>query len=164
MTSTKTGSVHINVDAGKLHISDVIHVPIKTAWAMLTNRQHIAEWWGDYVSMEVRPGGSFEELWTNADGHRGRAHGTVMTVAAPFELDLTWREDDWNFVTKVSLHLRDLGTHTEVAITHADWPTSPDAHTRLILARHYYAWKSCLHRLKAYAARHNAQHRNAAAG
>lgn len=155
MTSTKTGSVHIDVEAGKLRISDVIHVPIKTAWAMLTNRQHIAEWWGDYVSIEVRPGGSFEELWTHADGHRGRAFGTVKTVAAPYELDLSWREDEWDFVTSVSLHLRDLGTYTEVSITHADWPTSPDAHTRLILARHYYAWKTCLHRLKIYAAQHH---------
>lgn len=157
MTSTKTGSVHIDVDAGKLQISDVIHVPIKTAWAMLTNRQHIAEWWGDYVSIEVRPGGSFEELWTNSDGHRKRAFGTVKTVTAPFELELSWREEDWKFVTMVRLHLRDLGTSTEVTITHADWPTSPDEPTRLILARHYYAWKTCLHRLKIYAAkRHGA--------
>ena len=43
MTSTKTGGVRIDVQKGRLAISDVIRVPIKTAWAMLTNRQHIAE-------------------------------------------------------------------------------------------------------------------------
>ena len=160
MTSTKTGSVHIDAEAGKLRISDVIHVPIKTAWAMLTNRQHIAEWWGDYVSIEVRPGGTFEELWSSSDGHPKRAFGTVKTVTAPFELELSWREEDWDFVTRVCLHLRDLGTSTEVSITHADWPPSPDERTRLILARHYYAWKTCLHRLKYYAD----QHRSKAAG
>lgn len=154
MTSTKTGSVHIDVEAGKLRISDVIHVPIKTAWAMLTNRQHFAEWWGDYVSIEVRPGGAFDELWTTTDGHPKRAFGTVKTVTAPFELELSWREEDWNFTTHVSLHLRDLGTSTEVTITHADWPRPASEHTRLILARHYYAWKTCLHRLKLYAAQH----------
>lgn len=155
MTSTKTGSVHIDVEAGKLQISDVIQVPVKTAWTMLTNRQHIAQWWGDYVAMEVRPGGAFEELWTNSDGHRKRAFGTVETVTAPFELKLSWREEEWNFITTVRLHLRDLGTSTEVTVTHSDWPPSPDEHTRKILARHYYAWKTCLHRLKHYAAQHS---------
>lgn len=154
MTSTKTGSVNIDVEAGKLRIADVIHVPVKTAWAMLTSRQHIAEWWGDYVSIEVRPGGGFEELWTDSDGHRKRAFGTVLSVAAPYELELSWREEDWDFVTRVRLHLRDLGVRTEVTITHEDWPASPDEPTRLILARHYYAWKTCIHRLKHYAAEH----------
>lgn len=155
MTSTKTGSVNIDVEAGKLRITDVIHVPVKTAWAMLTNRQHIAEWWGDYVSIEVRPGGAFEELWTNSDGHRKRAFGTVLTVAAPFELELSWREEEWNFETRARLHLRDLGNSTEVTVTHEGWPVSPDEATRLILARHYYAWKTCIHRLKHYAAQHH---------
>ena len=157
MTSNKTGSVNIDVKDGKLRITDVIHVPVKTAWAMLTNRQHIAEWWGDYVTIEVRPGGAFEELWTNSDGHRKRAFGKVKTVTAPFELELSWWEDDWEFVTTVRLHLRDLGTYTEVTITHGDWPTALDEPTRQILARHYYAWKTCLQRLKTYAARRNPQ-------
>lgn len=152
MTSTRTGSVSIDADAGRLSMTDIIPVPIKTAWSLLTNRHHITEWWGDYVSIELRPGGTFEELWTDSEGARKRAFGTVKSLAAPFSLELTWREDEWEFVTSVRLQLRDLGKSTEVCVTHVDWPTPADDHTRDILARHYYAWKTCLRRLKLYAA------------
>lgn len=151
MTSTKTGGVRIDVQKGRLVISDVIRVPIKTAWAMLTNRQHIAEWWGDYVAIELHPGGTFEELWTGPEGHPIRAFGTVREVSAPFTLEVTWREDEWAAHTIVSLHLRDLGNATEVSIVHKDWPTPMTDSVRHEMAKHYHGWKTCLARLKQYA-------------
>lgn len=152
MTSTRTGSVTIDAEAGVINITDVIRVPIKTAWSLLTNRQHIRAWWGDHVEIELFPGGAFEELWTDPEGHRARAFGHVHEVSAPFALRVDWREDDWPYTTTVELRLRDLGIATEVSITHKDWPVPAGDAVRATLARHYYAWKTALARLKAYAA------------
>ena len=77
MTDTRTGGVTIDTSVGILSVADTIPVPIKTAWTLLTTRQHIFQWWGDYVSIELRPGGTFEELWSAPDGHQTRAFGTV---------------------------------------------------------------------------------------
>ncbi len=151
MTSTRTGSVTIDVDAGLLKITDVIRVPIKTAWTLLTNRRHVSAWWGDHVDIELRPGGAFEELWSDPEGHRSRAFGTVREVSAPFFLDIDWKEDDWPYTTRVSLRLRDLGIATEIAVAHQNWPTPADDGVRATMARHYHAWKTALARLKAHA-------------
>lgn len=152
MTSTRTGSVTIDVEAGLINITDVVRAPIKTAWTRLTNRRHIREWWGDHVDLELYPGGGFEELWSDPEGHRARAFGTVHEVSAPFTLALDWREDDWPYTTTVILHLRDLGTSTAISVTHKNWPTPADDTVRDTMARHYHAWKSALARFKAYAA------------
>ncbi len=155
MTNTKTGGVTIDTSIGVLALSDVIPLPIKTTWTLLTSRQHIAQWWGDYVSIELRPGGGFEELWTTADGRQSRAFGTVKQIAAPHLLELSWREDAWAYTTSVHIGLRQMGSGTELTIIHKDWPAPVTDAVRGTLARHYYAWKSCLKRLKSYAATMN---------
>ncbi len=152
MADTKTGGVTINTETGVLALADVIPLPIKTTWTLLTNRQHIAQWWGDYVSIELRPRGAFEELWTAHDGRQTRAFGTVTQVAAPYLLELTWTEEAWGYETYVHLGLRQMGNGTELTIIHKDWPAPPSEAVRDTIARHYHAWKSCLTRLKRYAA------------
>jgi uncharacterized protein YndB with AHSA1/START domain len=149
MADTK---VTINTDIGVLALTDVIPLPPKTTWELLTGRRHIANWWGDYVSIELHPGGAFEELWTAPDGRQTRAFGTVTQIAAPHLLELTWTEAAWGYVTNVHLGLRRMGDHTEITVIHKDWPAPPTEAVRDTLARHYHAWKSCLTRLKRYAA------------
>lgn len=151
MTNTRTGSVTIDAKTGLLAITDVIRVPIKTAWTLLTNRRHVTAWWGDHVDIELRPGGKFEELWSDPEGRRSRAFGTVREVSAPFTLLLDWKEDDWPYTTTVALRLRDLGTATEITVTHNGWPIPASSAVRDTMARHYYAWKTALARLKAHA-------------
>ncbi|MBN2751607.1 MAG: SRPBCC domain-containing protein [Rhodospirillaceae bacterium] len=156
MTSTKTGGVTIDTATGVLRISDTIPVPIKTAWTMLTSRQHISKWWGDYVSIELRPGGTFEELWTAPDGRQTRAFGTVKQIAAPHLLEVTWREDSWEYSTTVHVQLRQVGEGTHITIIHKDWPAPVTDLVRGMLAKHYYGWRSCLMRLKNHATQHDA--------
>ena len=42
--------------------------PRDHVWRALTEEEHIAEWWGDYVSLNTRPGGRPTERWTDANG------------------------------------------------------------------------------------------------
>lgn len=151
MANTRIGRVSIDTGAGILRITDTLPVPIKTAWTLLTSRHHIAKWWGDYVAIELHPGGVFEELWTSFDGHQIRAFGTVREIAAPHLMEVTWREESWDFTTSVHLHMRQVGEHTEISITHRDWPSPVTDSVRSTMARHYHGWKMCLLRLKRYA-------------
>jgi len=154
MTNSRSGGITIDIESGVLRFVESIPVPVRTAWTLITARTHIAKWWGSFVSLDLFPGGGFEELWSGTPEHQQQIHalGTVLHVAAPHLLDLSWREETWNFSTEVNIRLRETLEGTEVAVSHGKWPTPVTPEVRRIIARHYYAWRMCLTRLKAYAA------------
>ena len=76
-------------------------------------------------------------------------HGTLSRP--PHLLEVSWREDGWDYTTTVHLMLRQVGDGTQITIVHKDWPSPVTNGVRTSLAKHYYGWKSCLNRLKRYA-------------
>jgi len=94
MIDVKTGPDCIVIDAE-------IGVPRDTVWRALIEEERIAEWWGDYVSFDARPGGYLTERWTDAEGREVLTTGEVVRLEAPRVLELAWADDDWDEPTRV---------------------------------------------------------------
>jgi uncharacterized protein YndB with AHSA1/START domain len=127
-------------------------VPLRRAWALLTQEAHIARWWGDHVSLQARPGGTFRETWS--DGVREVVTaGEVTRCEPPIALELTWADDDWPAATKVAIHLSENGDGTRVVLTHSGWGIHPPDKRQAMIEGHARGWSDHLAALAAYAAK-----------
>ena len=125
-------------------------VPPERAWTLLTEEPHLARWWGDYVSLQARPGGTFRETWS--DGVREVVtSGEVTRCDPPVALEMTWADEDWPGETEVVFHLSEDRSGTRLTLTHSGWRIhSADKRTEL-LAGHVRGWSEHLARLATYA-------------
>jgi uncharacterized protein YndB with AHSA1/START domain len=123
------------------------------AW---TDPHAIMEWWipNDGFSVpaaeiDLRVGGRYRVTMRNPDGETFHLAGTYREVAAPERLVYTWNWEGTSSdigETLVTVEFRDLGTTTEVVLTH----TLPDVTQR---DRHGVGWNGCLDRLRTVLAR-----------
>ena len=60
--------IDVTTGTDRIVICAQIDAPRDRVWRALTEEEHIAEWWGDYVSLNTRPGGRPTERWTDANG------------------------------------------------------------------------------------------------
>lgn len=110
--------------------------PVERLWEVLV---HPALWWGEDVVLEPRPGGAFHEPWRDALGQQ-HTRGSVLDIAPPHRLCLSWRDDDWTFETAVRFALRAEGGGSRVDLCHSGWQAAPDAHRAKLLNAHRDGW------------------------
>ena len=129
-----------------------IDAPPESVWQLLTDPPRIADWWGDHVSLEARPGGRFLERWTDPAGRSVVTQGEVVRLAAPRELELTWADDDWPAQTRVRFVLEEAGNATRLTLTHDGWEGIPALRREELVREHAAGWSRHLDRLATLAA------------
>ncbi len=125
-------------------------VPPKQAWALLTEKPHTANWWGDHVDLQPRSGGGFLEKWS--DGTREViTSGEVTRCDPPFALEMTWADDDWPADTRVTFHLSEHGDGTRLVLDHSGWSVHSPSRREKLICGHAHGWSQHLARLAEYA-------------
>ena len=65
----------------------VIAAPVERVWALLTEAEHLARWFGDAgAEVDLRPGGALSLTWEQY----GTVHGRVVDVEAPRRFSYRW--------------------------------------------------------------------------
>ncbi len=139
---TTGDSIRIEVD---------LSVPPVQAWALLTEKQHIANWWGDHVDLQARPGGKLVETWSDG-GRTVSTSGDVTRCDPPLALEMTWADNDWPGATRVGFHLAEDGDGTRLVLDHSGWSVHPVGERQKLIAAHADGWSRYLARLADYAA------------
>ena len=135
-------SIRIEVD---------LPVPPARAWALLTERQHVANWWGGHVELQARPGGKLVERWSDG-GREVITSGDVTRCEPPRALEMTWADHDWPGDTRVSLHLSGHDAGTRLVLDHSGWGVHPVDERQRLIDAHAGGWSQSLARLADYAA------------
>jgi uncharacterized protein YndB with AHSA1/START domain len=100
-------------------ITRVYDAPREVVWRAWTDPEHVARWFGprgittplSTITMDVRPGGSFElTMVSDDDGKEYPSGGTYLEVLAPERL--VWRDRDIDLTVTVTF--TDLGGRTEM--------------------------------------------------
>ncbi|MFC7048570.1 SRPBCC family protein [Emcibacter nanhaiensis] len=124
-----------------------------TVWSCLTNNEHIANWWGEEVSLEPRVGGTFEERWLDREGEERATRGTVKAVEENAKLHLTWADPEWEVETEVIITLSPTEDGTELVLSHTGWEGFMGDLMDSLREDHEAGWQSHLYSLKSYAER-----------
>ena len=99
-------------------ITRVFDAPRELVWKAWTDPEHVARWFGPRgfstpratVTMDVRPGGTFDFTMVSDDGNEIRSGGTFLEVEEPERL--VWRDRDIDLT--VTITFVDLGGRTEM--------------------------------------------------
>jgi uncharacterized protein YndB with AHSA1/START domain len=100
-------------------ITRVFHAPRELVWKAWTDPEHVSRWFGprgfttppSTVTMDVRPGGTFEfTMVSDDDGTEIPSGGTFLEVVEPERL--VWRDRDRDL--QVTITFAELGDQTEM--------------------------------------------------
>jgi uncharacterized protein YndB with AHSA1/START domain len=100
-------------------ITRVFDAPRELVWRAWTDPEHMSRWFGPHgfttplatVTMDVRPGGTFEfTMVSDDDGNEIPSGGTFLEVVEPERL--VWRDRDIDLLVTVTF--ADLGERTEM--------------------------------------------------
>jgi uncharacterized protein YndB with AHSA1/START domain len=109
-------------------VVDIAHPPSKV-WAALTTAEGLASWFGDEVTIDLRPGGSAQMKFSS--GHR--ADMRVERVEEPTVFGYTWHifglPDDDPRRTYVEFTLEPVGAGTRLTVVESGFAQlAGDAH------------------------------------
>jgi len=93
---------------GELTVSRLVNAPRDLVWLAFTEPEHLAAFWGgpgitvpvESVTMDVRPGGSFELTMVASDGAEYPNRGEYVEVDKPSRL--VFREPDTGITTTIT--------------------------------------------------------------
>jgi uncharacterized protein YndB with AHSA1/START domain len=128
---------------------DVAHPP-RAVWAALTTAEGLAAWFGQEVTIDLRPGGSLRMSWSDGS----TAHMRVERVEEPSVFGFTWPihglpENDPRR-TYVEFTLEPVETGTRVRIVETGFAQLPDDDHRREFTAHTEGWTAELGELVAY--------------
>lgn len=107
-------------------------------------------WWGDGVRLDPTIGGQFFEPWNDGVTER-RTFGTITGVEPPHLLEMSWKDEDWSFETRVIVGIGGEGEGAIVSLRHSGWQAAPEADRDRLLADHRSGWMRHLKDLAACA-------------
>lgn len=139
--------VRTTKDSIRIEVRLPVSLPV--AWDLLTGKEHMAEWWGDHVTLEAKPGGTFLERWSDGTRQVVTA-GVVARCQAPTLLEMTWADDDWPGDTRVAFQLSTSGDATRVVLEHSGWRVHPDAERQSLMEAHTAGWAQHMEALTDY--------------
>ena len=106
-----------------VHVSRHLPSSVEETWAVMLD---VRSWW-PATTLDPRPGGRFEEHWTNREGKPVVTSGEVLALDPPRLLRLSWRDPAWNASTTVELRLEPAADGgTDLLVVHSGWDALPD--------------------------------------
>ncbi len=126
--------------------SALIRATPQRVWQAIVDAADRAHWWG-HLELDARPGGRFEERWTDEAGEARLTTGHVTTMVAPTLLCLHWADDDWPAGTDVEIELHAVDSRTTaIRVRHIGWEGLPDGDQ--LAEQHRQGWKTHLVNLR----------------
>lgn len=142
--------MQIATEPFSIKIELVLPVRHNKAWKLLFSQPHIATWWGDHVTLNAQPGGTFLEKWHNGEKYV-LTSGKITTYHPPEKLEMTWADEDWPGETIVRFMLKKNETDTMVLFEHSGWEIHPENKRRDLMKAHANGWSNYLNQLATYA-------------
>jgi uncharacterized protein YndB with AHSA1/START domain len=111
---------------GELTVSRVVDAPRELVWQAFTEPEHLAVFWGgpgitvpvESVTMDVRPGGTFELTMVALDGTEYPNRGEYVEVDEPSRI--VFKEPDTGITATITF--AEVGDKTEVTIRQVGVP------------------------------------------
>jgi uncharacterized protein YndB with AHSA1/START domain len=132
----------------------VIEAPRERVWAVLTQPEHVAQWFGDSAEIDLRPGGKAAFGWTE----HGRHEAIIERADPPDFFSYRWAREAGTAVspgaaTLVEFTLSDHGSGTllRVVETGFDSLSAPEEERTKASEQNTEGWTSELAELKEYA-------------
>jgi uncharacterized protein YndB with AHSA1/START domain len=128
---------------------DVAHPP-QRVWAALTTAEGLASWFGQEVTIDLRPGGSLKMSWSDGPTE----HMRVERVEEPTVFGFTWHiyglpEDDPRR-TYVEFTLEPAGAGTRLTVVESGFAQLPDDLYRTAYDGNTEGWAKELAELAGY--------------
>lgn len=121
--------------------------PPALVWAALIRP---ALWWNEGVTLDPRIGGHFVEPWD--DGVVSHlTTGTITEFDPPRFLSMTWRDEDWEFETKVAFTVTSQHGGTLISLKHSGWEGASAEEQAQLIPDHRHGWSGHLRNLAACA-------------
>ncbi len=130
----------------ELTVTRTLAAPPERVWRAFTSPEELAAWfwpgtWGTVVSIDLRVGGRYRVSSESV----GMAFGGEYVAVEPIDrLVQTWRWDDDDDETLVTIRLTPDGTGTWLEIVHERFSSDEE------VANHLQGWNDCLDRLPAF--------------
>lgn len=102
----------------------LIDAPVEVVWSVITEPEHVSNWFGDATTIDLRPGGEASFTWDDA----GTAPARVEAVEPPHFFALRWMpwERDAEFreanATLVEFSLAPEDGGTRLRVVESGWP------------------------------------------
>jgi len=144
------GSVKVQTTEDDIRIEARLAVSPQHAWSLITQKEHIAHWWGNHVILEAKPKGKLEERWSDG-GRQIVTSGEVIRCQPPSVLEMTWADDDWPGDTRVAFHLSGHDDATRLVLEHSGWRVHRGAIRRSLIDAHAAGWSQYVKALEDYA-------------
>jgi uncharacterized protein YndB with AHSA1/START domain len=119
-------------------------------WAALTDPREIHAWWGDYVSLDARPGGRFVERWTDQGGSGVTTSGVVIRAVPERLLELTWADEGWSATTTVIFEIEPLASGCRLRLEHSGFAALPADEREELMEDNAAGWTRHLKSLAAH--------------
>jgi uncharacterized protein YndB with AHSA1/START domain len=136
---------------GSISIRRVLNAPCRQVFEAWTRPELMARWffagegWTTKVSADVRVGGRYELTMRDTSGAEHTQFGEYREIVPVTRLVFTWSFPPLAVVDSVvTVELFDLGTRTELALTHV---LPPDPKVR---GSHEEGWGGCLRNLDLF--------------
>jgi len=136
-----------------LQLRRTFQAPREKVFRAWTDQDQMKHWCApsaDYettAEVDLRVGGKYRIQMKHKDGATHTAFGEYQEVSEPEKLVYTWSWEDGSMSgSLVTVEFRDLGSATELVLTHERFPTTDwrDKHSQ--------GWSGCLGRLKEHLA------------
>lgn len=132
----------------------VVAAPVERVWAVLTEPQHIGQWFGSRAELEPRVGG---DGLLEFEGH-GAYKISVVRFEPTSHFSYRWanrlgEEAVPGLSTLVEFTLEPAGEGTKLRVVESDFETLPltDAEREQVIADHINGWREELDEMRVYA-------------
>lgn len=142
--------MQVETESFSIKIELPLPVSRHKAWELLFSQSHIATWWGDHVTLNAQPGGTFLEEWHNGE-KIVLTSGKITTYHPPEKLEMTWADDDWPGETIARFLLEKNQTGSTLSFEHSGWEIHPKNKLRELIKAHADGWSNYLSQLAEYA-------------
>jgi uncharacterized protein YndB with AHSA1/START domain len=135
-----------------LSLSRTFDAPPARVFACFTSKVEMAAWMCPYdvhsevLELEARVGGRYRLVMRKPDGSEMFVGGAFQAIEEPHRIAFTWKWEDGEATTLVTVTLRAAGGRTEMTF-HQD-----GFKEEIYRDKHIHGWTGCLDKLEAHVA------------
>ena len=135
-----------------LEITRTFDAPPSRVFACFTNQEDFNAWIGpndirgEVTLLEPRVGGRYSIVMHRPDGSDIMVGGQFQTLEEPSRLSFTWKWDNGQDTTLITVLLRAVGNKTEMRFRHEGFSAETDRDN------HNLGWTGCFAKLEAFTA------------